>query len=68
MTDKLKYISNKEGKILSVIVPIDIWNELSSEIETHYLLDNPVMRNRLLDARNDKVRIPKDEVYEKLGI
>lgn len=66
MTTKIQYVSNQKGIITNVMVPIDLWEELTSEIETRFFLDNPVMKKRLLEARERTVRLTKDEVYEKL--
>ncbi len=68
MNTNIQYVSNSLGKITSVIVPYEIWEAISSEVETKYFLDNPVMRKRLLDARKSNKTIPANEVYEKLGI
>ena len=68
MTTDIEYVSNLLGKITSVLVPFDLWEQISSEIETRYFLDNPVMKKRLLKARNRNIKISKEKVYEELGI
>jgi hypothetical protein len=49
-------------------VPIDLWEEIASELETAYLLRSEPMKQRLLEALNRPSGIPFDEVLEKLGI
>jgi hypothetical protein len=65
---KLKYVSDESGKNVAVIVPMDVWKDISSELETAYLLSSPAMRDRLLKARDSKEDIPFEVVREKLGI
>jgi PHD/YefM family antitoxin component YafN of YafNO toxin-antitoxin module len=67
LTD-IQYISDAEGKPTGVIVPIDLWREISSERETAYLLQSEAMRQRLLEARERREGISLEEVREKLGI
>jgi hypothetical protein len=64
----VQYISNEKGKVTGVIVPIDLWEEIASELETAYLLRSEPMKQRLLEALNRPSGIPFDEVLEKLGI
>ena len=67
-TDDLQYISDDTGNLTGVLVPIDLWNEISSELETTYLLKSEKMKQRLLEARNRNEGIPLEEALEKLGI
>lgn len=64
----VQYISDSDGKVTGVIVPIDIWEEISAELETAYLLHSLPMKNRLLDARNRQDGIPFEVALEKLGV
>ena len=66
--DDVQYVSDSDGRPVSVIVPIDLWHEIASERETAYLLNNPVMRARLLAAKNSGDGIPLEEVRSRLGI
>ncbi|MEQ8171962.1 MAG: hypothetical protein ABRQ38_23925 [Candidatus Eremiobacterota bacterium] len=36
----IQYLIDEKGEKKSVLVPIEIWEEISSEIETKYLLSN----------------------------
>lgn len=65
---QIQYISDEEGKPTGVIVPIEVWREITSERETAYLLQSEAMRRRLLEARQREGGIPFEAVREKLGI
>lgn len=47
----VQYITDDEGKVTGVIVPIDLWKEIESEEETAYLLKSEAMKRRLLEAK-----------------
>lgn len=64
----LKYISDEKGKQIAVIVPIEVWKELTSGDETSYLLQSETMKQRLLAAKNRQTGISLEEACEKLGI
>ena len=64
----LQYVSDAEGKTVSVIVPIDIWQEIASERETTYLLKSDAMRNRLLDAKERDEGVSLEAARANLGI
>ena len=64
----VQYISDGDGKVTGVIVPIDIWEEISAELETAYLLHRPPMKKRLLDAKSRQAGIQFEVALEKLGV
>ena len=64
----LKYISDDQGERVAVIVPIEVWEEITGEDETSYLLQSETMRKRLLAAKNRQTGISLEEASEKLGI
>lgn len=64
----LQYISDDQGKVTGVILPIELWQEIASELETSYLLRSATMKKRLLDAINRTKGISFGEVCEELGI
>ena len=64
----LQYVSDDQGKVTSVIIPIEIWQEIASELETSYLLRSVKMKERLLDALKRPESIPFEAVREKLGV
>lgn len=65
---EIQYVSDEEGNLTGVLVPIDLWREMSSERETAYLLKSEAMQRRLLEAAGRKEDTPFDEVREMLGI
>lgn len=48
---EVQYVSDAEGQVVGVIVPIDLWREITSERETAHLLRREAMRQRLLEAK-----------------
>ncbi len=65
---KVEYVSDKQGHLRGVIVPIGLWRDIASELETAYLLKSRTMRQRLLKAKRRKKGILLEEALEKLGI
>jgi len=65
---QLQYISDEHGDLTGVIVPIELWREIASELETSYLLKSEKMKQRLLESKNRNEGIPLEEALEKLGI
>ena len=66
--DNVQYISNQQGDVTGVIVPIDIWQDLISELETQHLLKSETMRQRLSDALNRKSGVSLNQAVEQLGL
>lgn len=64
----VQYISDEQGDLRAVIVPIALWREIVSELETHYLLKTEAMKKRLLEARRRDEGIQFEEVLGRLGI
>lgn len=64
----IQFISDENGNLTGVILPIKLWHEIESEEETVYLLKSDAMKRRLLTAKKRKKGIPFEEVREKLGI
>ena len=65
---QVQYIADEQGTVTGVIVPIDIWREITSELETEYLLKSQAMKERLLQARNRQGGISLEDALAKLGI
>ena len=65
---QVQYVSDENGNLQSVIVPIELWHEILSEHETAYLLKSEAMRQRLLEAKQRRDGISFEEALEKLGI
>ncbi len=68
MTSELQTISDAQGNVTGVIVPIELWREIESEKETAYLLSNSETRRRLLEAKERDGGITLEEVRATLGI
>jgi PHD/YefM family antitoxin component YafN of YafNO toxin-antitoxin module len=68
VTEDVQYVTDADGKPTEVLVPIELWNEIASERETEYLLRNPVMRERLLAARDRTGGISLEDAVAKLGL
>ena len=68
MKTKLQYVSDEKGEPVSVIVPIDLWREISSARETARLLDNPPMREKLLRSLAEPDVVSFEEVCAKFGV
>ena len=65
---EIQYVSDAEGKPVSVLVPIDLWREIASERETAYLLKSDAMRQRLLDAKDRTEGVSLEAARAQLGI
>lgn len=64
----IQFVSDAQGNAVSVIVPIELWREIESEIETAYLLKSPAMRQRLLEAMKRSDGISLEDARAQLGI
>ena len=64
----IQIVSNEAGEPTAVIVPIELWREISSERETAYLLRSEAMKQRLLAAAQRQDGLSLDAVIEKLGM
>ncbi len=64
----IQIVSNEAGEPTAVIVPIELWREISSERETAHLLGSTAMKERLLAALARKDGIPLDAVTQKLNL
>ena len=51
-----------------MIVPISLWRDIESELETAYLLKSETMKRRILEAKERQQGLSLDEVAEELGI
>ncbi len=67
-TRDIQFVSNEAGEPTAVIVPIELWLEISSERETAYLLKSETMKQRLLAAMKRQDGLSLDAVVEKLGV
>ena len=65
---QVQYVSDEEGQAVSVIVPIELWREITSERETAYLLKSETMKARLLAAKDRTEGISLEDARAQLGI
>ena len=65
---QIQSVSDGDGKPVSVIVPIELWQELQSEKETAYLLNSATMRKRLLEAKERRGGISLEDARAQLGV
>ena len=68
MTSEVQTISDAQGRVTGVIVPIELWREIESEKEAAYLLSNPKTRRRLLEAKQRDGGMTLEEVRGEIGI
>lgn len=64
----IQIVSNEAGEPTAVLVPIELWREISSERETAHLLKSEAMTQRLLAARQRTDGISLEAAVEKLRI
>jgi hypothetical protein len=64
----IQYISDEQGKVTGVVVPIQTWKEILAELETQHLLQSETMRQRLLEAKHRTEGIAFETVLTQLGL
>ena len=64
----IEYVSDKEGQLKSVIVPIAVWQDIVSELETRHLLQSDTMKKRLLEAQARQEGLDLKEAIKNLGL
>ncbi len=60
MKQNVRYVSDDNGEITDVIVPIALWKQLEiGQDETEYLLSSEPMKKRLLESiiRNENISL-----------
>ena len=67
-TKGFQYITDSDGEQVSVVIPIAAWRDISSELETAYLLSSPAMKKRLLEARERTGGMSLEEVRAQLDL
>ena len=65
---EIQYVTDAEGRPISVIVPIDLWREIESEKETAYLLKSEAMKEWILAAKQRQEGVSLDEARKQAGI
>ena len=64
----IQIVSNDAGVPTAVIIPIELWREISAERETAYLLKSDAMKQRLLAAKQRQGGLSFEALIEQLGI
>ena len=65
---QIQTVLDESGQPVSVLVPIELWREITSERETAYLLSSEAMKKRLLVAKDRQGGISLDDARTQLGI
>ena len=65
---QIQTVLDESGQPVSVLVPIELWREITSERETAYLLSSEAMRKRLLAAKNRQKGVSPRDARAQLGI
>lgn len=65
-TADVQFVTNDAGETTSVLVPIALWKEMASELETRHLLRHEAMRKRLLEARAEEDGYTLEETIAKV--
>lgn len=66
--EEIQIVSNAAADPTAVIVPIALWNEITSARETAYLLKSEAMRQRLRAAMQREDGVALDDALSKLGL
>jgi PHD/YefM family antitoxin component YafN of YafNO toxin-antitoxin module len=64
----IQYISDADGNPTGVIVSIEYWRKIESELETAYLLKSNAMKTRLIEAKARQQGISLEDVRARLGV
>ncbi len=65
---QVQYVSDDQGEVTGVILSIQLWRDILSELETQHLLKSEAMRQRLLDARERSTGVAFDTAIAELGL
>ncbi len=68
MEVEVQYITDINGVVKNVIIPIEYWRRINCDDETEFLLQSLTNKDRLIEALNRKVFLSKEEVYARLGL
>src|SRR5690625_580387 len=63
---ELQFLSDHEGSVQSVVVPIDLWHQLNARVETFYISQNPVWYARIREAMTRGTGIAFDESLRQI--
>jgi hypothetical protein len=66
--ERVRYVSDENGNVTGVLVPIELWKTISSELETRHLLSSGAMRQRLEEAMASAEDVGFEEALSRLGV
>jgi hypothetical protein len=66
--ETIQLVSDERGDVTAVIVPIELWKDITSRVETNHLLASETMKRRLLEAMEDADSASFDDAMQRLGI
>ena len=65
----VRYVSDDNGEITDVIVPIGLWKKIGiGQDETEYLLSSEPMKNRLLESIRRNEEISLEDSRARVGL
>lgn len=65
----VRYVSDDNGEITDVIVPIGLWKKLGiGQDDTEYLLSSEPMKNRLLESIRRNEDISLEDARARVGL
>jgi hypothetical protein len=65
---QVQYVSDEQGQVTSVILSIELWKDILSELETHHLLKSDTMRQRLIGVRQRSNGVALEDAITELGM
>ena len=65
---QVQYISDDQGEVTGVILPIQLWQDIVRELETQHLMKSDAMWQRLIEAKRRTEGIPVDTAVNQLGL
>ncbi|MBM2817065.1 MAG: hypothetical protein HW421_3827 [Ignavibacteria bacterium] len=68
MNNSVQYITDTNGSVNAVILPIALWKQINCKDETEYLLSSKKNKSRLLEALYREESISKEEAYGRFEL
>ena len=65
---QVRYISDDHGEVTDVILPIQLWQDILSELKTQHLRKSDTMWRRLLEAKQRTQGVDFEVVVNQLGL
>ena len=65
---QVQYVSDDQGEVTGVILPIQLWRDILSELETQHLMKSDAMWQRLVEAKHRTGGLAFDTVVDQLGL